>query len=138
MPQADLSFQVPARGAGGDRRVGGLPGGDAAGEYSQVRQARPGQGLFGLAGTLPGAADQHDLLVEVDAQFVAVLAQHIQGHVGGAGNVGGLELRRGAYVDQPRRVAGGEQVLQGGDVEGAGGAGRRGGHGLRCSCFTCR
>jgi hypothetical protein len=43
------------------------------------------------------------------------VAQQIQGHVVCAGDVRGLEVGWGVHVDQPRRVAGGDQVPQGED-----------------------
>ena len=70
------------------------------------RLGRPAsrEGLLGLGGAGAGAADQHDVLVEVATQLGAVLAQRVQRHVVGAGDVGGLELGRGAHVEQARGV----------------------------------
>ena len=104
--EADLAFQVPAGPAVLERGAGLLPGQDAAVEQVQVGHAGLGEDQFGLRGAVAGAADQHHL-VQVAADLLAVFAQQVQRHVVRAGDVRGLELRRGAYVQQAWALAGG-------------------------------
>ena len=61
------------------------------------------QGLLGLHGAPTGAAHQHDVVVEVRDDLVAVLTQQIQRNVVGPGDVRGLKLPRGSHVENPRR-----------------------------------
>ncbi len=68
-----------------------------------VGQTGVAQRLLGLRGALTGAAHQHDVVVEVLDDLVAVLAQQIQRNVVGPGDVRGLELARGSDVENPRR-----------------------------------
>ena len=84
-----------------DRCRRSLPGHHPAVEDAQAGQADLGEGLLGLRGAGAGAADEHDVLVEVAAQLRTVLAQGVQRHVVGPRDVGGLELRRGADVEDP-------------------------------------
>ena len=101
--QAHLTFQVPALGAAVDRETFCRPGGDPAVEDVHVGQTRVAQRLLGLHGALTRATHQHDVVVEVLDDLVAVLTQQIQRNVVGPGDVGGLELARGSDVENPRR-----------------------------------
>ena len=67
--------------------------------------ARPAcaQGFLGLGCALAGSADQHHLVAEVGTDLVAMLAQEVQRHVVGAGDVHGLELPRRADVENAWR-----------------------------------
>ena len=84
--------------------------------------ARPAvaQGLLGLRGALTGAAHQHDVLVEVLDDLVAVLAQQVQRNVVGPGDVRGLELARGSDVENPRRRSRTEAIAEVLRIDGGG------------------
>ncbi len=84
------------------------------------------QRLSGGAGPLPGAAHQHDVLVEVPDDLIPVLLQQIQRNVVSAWDVGGFELGGGADVDEPGAGAGLCELVQRGGIDG-----RRGGHQAR-------
>ena len=56
--------------------------------------------LLGLAGALARAADEDDGLGHAGADLGAVLAEGVERHVVGAGDVLGLELARGANVEE--------------------------------------
>ena len=72
------------------------------------------------AARLPGATHQHDLVVEVLDDLVAVLAQQIQRNVVGPGDVGGLELARGSHVENPRRHSRTEALAEVLRIDGGG------------------
>ena len=118
--EAYLAFQVPALRTAVDRETLGLPGGDPAVEDVDVAQAGRAQRLLGLCGPLTGATHQHDLVVEVPDDLVAVFAQQIQRDVVGTGDVGGLELARGSDVENPRRRRRAEAIAQVLRIDGGG------------------
>ena len=133
--QADLTLELPALRAAADLAPGLLPGDDAAVQDRQAGHADPGQGLLGLGGAGAGAAEEDDVVVQVGGQLLAVLAQGVQGHVVGPGDVHRLELGGRADVQDAHPPCG-DALLQARDVgrpgSGAGavagaGAGGRGG-----------
>ena len=107
-------------------QAGGFPSEHAAVEDADVAQSCDAQGLLGLGGTLPGAAHQHDVLVEVGEKLVAVFPQQIEGDVVGAGNVHGLEFARCPDVDDAHVLAGVGQLAQGDRIDGGGEVGHAG------------
>ena len=84
---------------------------------------RPGvaQRLLRLRGSLPGATHQHDVLVEMLDDLVAVLAQQIERNVVGPGDVRGLKLARGSDVENPRWRGRTEQLAEVLGIDGGGG-----------------
>ncbi len=75
-----------------------------------------GEKRFGLSGAGAGAAHQDDLGVEVGAQLGAMLAEQVERHVVGAGEVRRLELGGGTHVEhggrcQRRAVRAGGRLL---------------------------
>lgn len=64
-----------------------------------VVQTGRAQGLLRLCSALTGAAHQHEVLVEVPDDVVAVLAQQIERDVVGPGDMRGLELPGSSDVE---------------------------------------
>lgn len=87
-----------------DLAAGRLVARDPALEDVQVRHPDARQLLLCLRGADTGLADQQHLAVQPGSQLLGVLAEQVQRHVVGAGDVLGLELRRVAHVDDRERV----------------------------------
>src|SRR4051794_29652768 len=121
--EADLPLELPRLTAAPDVAAGPLPVDDAAGEHRRRGEPGPLQRLLGPAGAGTGSADEDDVVVVQHlAQFAELVAQLVERDVDRTGDVPGLELGRGADVDQRRVGAAGvaEALGEGGGVDGAG------------------
>ena len=85
-----------------------------------LASVEPGVGELdaGLGGPVAGLADQHQVAAGVGDDAAQVRVDLVQGQVDGAGDVRGLELRRGADVDDEGVRVVGQPRPGGGHVDG--------------------
>ena len=101
--QADLAFEVPARPWRRTGRPSASQASDAAGRGAAGWAGRPRRALCSAwAARLPDRQISTTVSSRWCAQLVAVFAEQVERHVVGAGDVPGVELARGAHVDQSR------------------------------------